>query len=220
MHEALDVPEFIQVDSLYILVYYRIEDIYSAVLGEVQLWCDWWDRCPWRDPETSCWVHRWNNRKGPIKWQPYHPMHTGMLCIHQSWICLYAQCVFCHPACTYSVNHCHSVGSFLYIYTKNTHLWVNVVAWRLMLWNSSSLTIQNHMQVRHPLMEWNVIGHPLISDLSSRHFLYFTFAFSHAESAQSTDAPFSCLHFLKIVPWEQPSVLETKIEFVHHSPVK
>jgi hypothetical protein len=37
MYDALDVPEFIQVDSLYILVYYRIEDIYSAVLGEVQL---------------------------------------------------------------------------------------------------------------------------------------------------------------------------------------
>lgn len=45
----------------------------------------------------------------------------------------YMHSVFHHPACTYSVNHCHSVGSFLYIYTKNTHLWVNVVAWRLML---------------------------------------------------------------------------------------
>lgn len=213
---ALHLPEFVQVDILCILVYYRIEDIYSAVLGEVQFWRDWWDRCHWRDPETSCWVHRWNNRKGPIKWQPYHPVHTGMLCIHQSWICLYA--VFFVIQHLHTLNHCHSIGSFLYIYTKNTHLWV---AWRLMLWNSSSLTIQNHMQDKHSLMEWNVIGH------SSNIWSVSVYQTLHSISLSPSlmlkvlrALVLSYLHFLKVVPWEQLSVLETKIKFVHQSPVK
>ena len=59
-------PSFDKIDGGLI---YNPDGLYIyCVLGEVQLWHNWWDRPSWRDIKASCGVHWWDTRKGPIKW--------------------------------------------------------------------------------------------------------------------------------------------------------